>query len=163
MCTKGYDWRLNLSSLIQTIKTFIVYITDKWHTQNVFCCCSATKSCPTLWDPMDCSTSDFPVLHYLMEFAQTHVHWVSNATVSSSAVPFSMCLQSFPASGSLPVKAFSNEQAHHIRWPKYWSFSFTISPSNEYSGLISLGLTGLIAVQFKGLSRVFPSITIWKH
>ena len=86
VCIKGYNinhpecyWRLNLSSLIWTIATFIVYITDKWHTKNVFCWCSVTKLCPTLWDPMDCSTPGFPALRYLMEFAQTHVHWVSDA------------------------------------------------------------------------------------
>ena len=78
-------------------------------------------------------------------------------TVSSSVVPFTSCLLSFPASGS-----FSNESALHIRWPKYWSFSFSISPSNEYSGLISLGLTGLI-LPSKGLSRVFSNSTVQKH
>ena len=57
------------------------------------------------------------------------------------------------------IRVFSNEPALHIRWPKYWSFSF--SPSNEYSGLISLGLTGLISLLSKGLSRVFSSTTIW--
>ena len=58
------------------------------------------------------------------------------------------------------IKVFSNESALHIRWPKYWSFSFSISPSNEYSGLISFGLTGLTSLQSKELSRVFSSITI---
>ena len=64
----------------------------------------------------------------------------------------------FPASGS-----FSNESTFHIRWPKYWSFSFSISPSSEYSRLISSGLTGLISLQSKGLSRVFSSTTVWRH
>ena len=81
-------------------------------------------------------------------------------TISSSAGPFCLCCWSFPVPGSLPTKDFSNEPALHIRWPKYWSFSFSISPSIEYSGLISLGLNGLISLQFKGLSRVFPSIMI---
>ena len=73
-----------------------------------------------------------------------HVHRVNNAiTISSSVVPFSH-LQSFPASGS-----FSNESVLCIRWPKYWSFSFSISPSNEYSGLISFRMDqlDLLAVQ----------------
>ena len=61
------------------------------------------------------------------------------------------------------IRVFSNESALHIRWPKYWSFSFNISPANEYSGLISIGLTGLISLQSKELSRVFCSITIQKH
>ena len=65
--------------------------------------------------------------------------------ISSSVVPFSSCPQSFPASGSF----FSNESFLHIRWPKYWSFSFSISPTNEYSGLISFRMDwlDLLAVQ----------------
>ena len=55
------------------------------------------------------------------------------------------------------IRVFSNESALHIRWPKYWSFSFSISPSNEYSGLISLGWTGLFSLQSKQLSRVFST------
>ena len=61
------------------------------------------------------------------------------------------------------IRVFSNELALCIRWPKYWSFTFSISPSNEYSGLILLGLTGLISLQSKGLSRVFSNITVLKH
>ena len=79
-------------------------------------------------------------------------------TISSSVVPFSSRLQSFPASGSIP-----SESVLHIRWPKYWSFSFNISPSNEHSGLISLGWTGWISLQSKGLSRVFSNTTVQRH
>ena len=61
------------------------------------------------------------------------------------------------------IRVFSNESVLHIRWPKYWSFSFNISPSNEYSGLISLGWTGLTSLQSKGLSRVFSNTTVQKH
>ena len=61
------------------------------------------------------------------------------------------------------IRVFSNELAFGIRWPKYWSFSFNISPSNEYSGLISLGLSGLISLQSKGLSRVFSNTTVQKY
>ena len=61
------------------------------------------------------------------------------------------------------IRVFFSELNLRIRWPKYWSFSFSISPSNEYSGLISLGLTGLISLQSKGLSRVFSNATVWKH
>ena len=61
------------------------------------------------------------------------------------------------------IRVFSNESALRIRWPKYWSFSFSISPSNEYSGFISLGLTGLISLQSKRLSGVFSSTTVQKH
>ena len=73
----------------------------------MFCCCSVPKLCLTLWDPMDCSTPVFPVLHYLLEFAQTHIHWVSDATQPSHPVfPFSSCPQSFPASESFPMSWF---------------------------------------------------------
>ena len=61
------------------------------------------------------------------------------------------------------IKMFSNESALHIRESKYWSFSFSISSSNEYSGLISFGFTGLISLQSKGLSRLFSKTTIWKY
>ena len=61
------------------------------------------------------------------------------------------------------IRVFSNESALRIRWPKYWSFSFRISPSNEYSGLIPLGWTGWISLQSKRLSRVFSNTTVQKH
>ena len=63
------------------------------------------------------------------------------------------------------MRVFSNKSVLHIRWPKYWSFSFSISPSNEYSGLISeyLGLNSSISLQSKGLSRVFSNTTVQKH
>ena len=68
-------------------------------------CCSVAQSCLTLCDPMDFSLPGFPVLHHLLEIAQTHVHWVRrlHPTISSSVIPFSSCLQSFPASGSFPL------------------------------------------------------------
>ena len=106
--------------------------------------CSFTKSCLTLGNPMDCSMPGFPVLHYLLEFAQTHVHSVGDASNHSSSVaPFSSFPQSFPAS------VFSSELALHIRWQGYWSFSFSISPSNIYSGVISFKVDWfyLLAVQ----------------
>ena len=101
---------------------------------------SVAQSRPTLCDPIRYSTPGFPVHHQLPELAQTHVHRVSNAIQPSHPViPFSSCLQSLPASGTFL----------HIMWPKYWSFSFSISPSNEYSGLISFRMDWLdpLAVQ----------------
>ena len=110
--------------------------------QNITCC-SVAKSCPPLQDPMDYSMSGFPVLYYLLEFAQTHVHWVSDATEPSHSLspPFP------PASVFPSIRVFSNESALCIRWPKYWSFS--ISPFNEFSGLISFMIDwfDLLAVQ----------------
>ena len=87
----------------------------------------------------------FPILHYLLEFAQTHVHWVSDAIQSSH-------LLSPPSPLALKLsqhQGFSNGSALCIRWPKYWSFSFSTSPSNEYSGLISFKIDwlDLLAVQ----------------
>ena len=97
------------------------------------CCCSVTQMCPTLWDLTECNTPSFPILYYLSNFALTHVLWVSDAIQQSHSLSHPLsCPQSFPASGS-----FSNKSAFCIRWPKYWSFNFSVSPSNEYSGLIS--------------------------
>ena len=79
-------------------------------------------------------------------------------TISSFVVPGSSCLQSFPS-----IRIFSNESALCIKWPKYWSFSFSMSPSSEYSGWFPLRLTGLISLLSKGLSRVFSSTTVQKH
>ena len=105
------------------------------------CCCPVTQSCSVLCDPMDCSTPVFPVLHYLLEFAQTHVHWVSDAIhPSHPLLPFfSSCLQSF-----FPMSCLFTLCGQSI-----WSFSFSISPSNEYSELISFRIDwfDLLAIQ----------------
>ena len=69
----------------------------------------------------------------------------------------------FPPSIFPSIRVFTNESVLHIRWPKYWSISFSISPSKEYSVLFPLGLTGLISLQSKGLSRVFSNTTAQKH
>ena len=65
--------------------------------------CSVTQSCPTLCDPRDCSMPGFPVLHYLPEFTQTHVHWINDAIQPSSSVTLFSCPQSVPTSGSFPM------------------------------------------------------------
>ena len=93
---------------------------------------SVAQSCPTLCNPMNCSMPGLPVHHQLPESTPCPLCRWCHPTISSSVIPFSSCPQSFPASGSFP-----NESALHIRWPKYWSFSFNISPSNEHPGLIS--------------------------
>ena len=99
---------------------------------------SVTQSCLTLWDPMDCSTSGFPVHHQLPEFTQTHVHRVGDAIQPSHPL-------SSPAPPAIfsSIRVISNESVLRIRWPKYWSFSFSISPCNEYSGLISFRMNWL--------------------
>ena len=106
---------------------------------------SVTHLCPTLCDLMDCSMSGLPVLHQLPEPTQTHVQWVSDAIQPSHALcPFLLPPSIFPS-----IRVFSNELVLCIRWPKYWSFSFSISPSNEYSWLISFRMDwlDLLAVQ----------------
>ena len=95
---------------------------------NLHCCYSVNKSCPTLCDPMDCSTPGFPVLHHRLEFAQTHVHSVGDAIQPSQPL-----LSPSPPAFNLS-HVFSNESVLCIRWPKYWGFIFSISPSNECSG-----------------------------
>ena len=112
---------------------------------------SVIQSCPTLCDPMDSSMPGFPVRHQLPESSPTpgvysntcSLSWWCHSIISSSVIS-SSCLQSFPASRSFPMSQF-----FLIRWPKYWSFSFSISPSNEYSELISFRMDwlDLLAVQ----------------
>ena len=101
--------------------------------------------CSTLCNPMDCSTPGLPVHHQLPEFTQTHVHWVGDAI--QPAHPLSS--PSPPAFIFSSIRLFSNESVLHSRWPKYWSFSFSISPSNEYSGLIAfmMDLLNLLEVE----------------
>ena len=93
---------------------------------------SVTQSCSTLWS-MDCSTQGFPVHLQLQEFAQTYVHLDSEATKPSHPLSHLLCLPSNFHS----IKVFSKMSGLCMKWPKYWSFSFNISPSKEYSELIS--------------------------
>ena len=95
--------------------------------------CSVTQSCLTIYVPMDCSMPGLPVHHQLLELAQTHVHWIGDAIQPSHSLS---CLL-LPPSIFLSIRVFSKESVPHNRWPEDWSFSFSNSPSNEYSGLIS--------------------------
>ena len=118
------------------------------------CCYPITQSCLTLCGPMDCSMPGFPVLHHLLELAQTHVLWVSDITQPSCPLSSSSCLQSFPASGSFLM---------------CWLFATAGATASisvlqmSIQGWFPLRLTGLISLQSKGLSRVFSNITVWKH
>ena len=107
---------------------------------------SVAQSCLTLCDPMDCCTPGLPVHHQLLEFTQTHVQWVGDAIQPSHPL---FCPLLLPPSIFPGVRDFSDESVLCISWPKYWSFSFSISPSNEYSGLISFVMDwlDLLAVQ----------------
>ena len=116
-----------------------------WLASPFFCCCSVTETCLTLRDRMDCIMPGTSVLQYLQEFAQIHVHWVSNAIQPSHPLlPLLLLPSIFPS-----IRVFSNGSVLCIKWPKYWSFSFSISPSNDYSRLISFRIDwfDLLAVQ----------------
>ena len=126
----------------------------------ISCCCLVAKSCLTVCDPMDHSTLDFPDLHHLLEFAQTHVHWVTDAIqpshpLSPSSPP---CPHSFPASGSFPMNWHLASGGQSIGA----SASVSVLPMN-IQGWFPLGLTGFTSLLSKWLSRVFSSITVWKH
>ena len=106
---------------------------------------SVAQSCPTLCDPMNHSTPVLPVQHQLPESTQAHVHWVGDAIQP----PHPLSSRSLLALNLSHIRVFANESALHIRWPKYWTFSFNISPSNEHPALISFRMDwlDLLAVQ----------------
>ena len=131
---------------------------------SIFICqfSSVAQLCPTLCDRMDCSMPGLPVHHQLPEFTQTHAHW--SVMPSNHLI---LCRSLLLPTSIFPIiRVFSDGSVLHIRWPKYWRFSFSISPSNEYSGLISFRMDCLspwISLQSKGLSRVFSNTTVQKH
>ena len=106
---------------------------------------SVAQSCPTLCNPINCSTPGLPVHHQLLDFTQTHVYRVSDAIQQSHPLRPLLLLPPIPPS----IRVFSNESALRMRWPKYWSFSFSISSSKEIPGLISFRMDwlDLLAVQ----------------
>ena len=151
----------NCSQLVWSctiIRFFGEILTVSWFSYIGFCCL-VTKLCPTLCDPMDCRHARLPILHYLPEFAQTHVHGVSDdPTILSSVVPFSSCPESFPASGSFPVSQLFASGGQRFGASALES----VLPIN-IQGWFPLRLTDLISLQSKGLSRVLTSTTVWKH
>ena len=128
--------------------------------QKMCWCCSATKSLLTLYNPMDCSTPGFSVLYYLLEFVQIHVQWVGDAIQPSHPLlsPSPLALPSFPAPESFPVGQLFASGGQTIGA----SASASVLPMNSQSWF-PLGLTGLIFLQSKGLSKVFSSTTVQKH
>ena len=105
---------------------------------------SIAELCPTLCDPMNCSTSGLPVHHQLPKFTQTHIHRVRDAIQPSYPL-----LSPSPPAPNPSQRVFSNESTVHMRWPKYWNFSFSIIPSKEIPGLNSFRMDwlDLLAVQ----------------
>ena len=121
------------------------------------CCCSGTKSCLTPGNTINRSTPYIPILHYLPEFAQTYGQWC-HPTISSSVTHFSICLQSFPASGSF-LMSWLFPLGDQIIGA---SVSAAVLPM-DIQGWFPLGLTGLMPLQSKGFSRVFSKTTAQKH
>ena len=113
---------------------------------------SVTQSCPTLCDPMNCSTPGLPVHYQLPEFTQTHVHQVGDAIQPSHPLSF----PSLPAPN--PSQHESFPMSLPMRWPKYWSFSFSIIPSKEIPGLISFRMDWLDLLAVQGTLNTFESV-----
>ena len=116
----------------------------------------------TLCSPMDCSAPGSSVLHHLPEFAQIHVHWVSDAIYPLHPLPPSSSFAFNPSH----IRVFSSESSLHIRWPKYWSLALaSVFPMN-IQGWFPLGLTGLIPLLSKGLKSLFQhnsKVSILQH
>ena len=155
---KGRD--ITLPTKVHIVKamvfTVVMYRCEMDH-KGCCCYCSVTQSWPTLPNPMDCNTPGLPIPHHLPEFAQVHVHCISDAfQPSSSDALSSCCLQSFPASGSFPISWFFTSGAQNI------TASASVLPMNIHNWF-HLGLISLISLQSKGLSRVFSNSTVQKH
>ena len=120
---------------------------------------SAAQSCPTLCDPMNHSTPGLPVHHQLPEFTQTHVHRVSDAIHHLILChPLLLLPSIFPN-----IRVFSKVLVLRIRWPKYWSFSFIINPSNKYLGLISFRIDCLDLLAVQGTLKSILNTTAQRH
>ena len=110
---------------------------------------SVAQSCPTLCDPMNRSVPGLPVHHQLPDFTQTHVHQVGDAIQPSHLCRPLLLLSPIPPS----IRVFSNESTLRMRWPKYWSFSFSIIPSKEHPGLISFRMDWLDLLAVQGILK----------
>ena len=152
----------NSSSALMYLDSILLAHKDSWHLKDgtsikiksfffplMLSFSSVTQSCLTLCDPMDCSAPGFPVHHQPLELAQTPVHQVSDA-INHLILYWPLLLL---PSILFSIRVFSSESALRSRWPKYWSFSFNISPSNEYSGLISFRMDWLDLSAVQGTLR----------
>ena len=120
---------------------------------------SVAQSCQTLCDPMTAARQaalSITNSQNLLKLMSIELVMPSNHLILCCPL---LLMPPIPPS----IRVFSNESVLRMRWPKYWSFSFSISPSNDYSGVLPLGLTGWISLQSKGLSRVFSNTTFQKH
>ena len=131
-----------LTWIASDLLRFCAYSSTQGFFPNQFS--SAAQSCPTLCDPMNCNTPGLPVHHQLPESSQTHVHLI-------------LCRPHLLPPSIFPnIRVFSNESILPIRWPKYWSFSFRISPSNDYSELISFRMDWLYLLEISQESSPTP-------
>ena len=136
------------------INTFVHFF---WKI-NICCCFLVTQLCLTICYPMGYSTQG-PLSFIFQELAQTHVHWLNDATSQHILChPLLLLPSNFP-----DIRVFFNESIPQIRWSKYWSFSLSISPSNESSELISFRIDCFDLLAVKGLSRVFSNTRVHKH
>ena len=161
-------WKFCLWSVVRYLilslrRVFIESEVAKHYTFFSICikiCCSASQSCLTLCDPMDCNMPDFPCPSLSPGVCSNSCplsRWC-HPTISSSVIPFSSCLQSFPASGSFLMSQLfaSGDQTVGA------SASASVLPMNV-QGWFPLGLTGWICLQSKGFWKVFSSTTVWRH
>ena len=163
-----FTWKDNLGLINSWLFTFykkleiirsIIPLLSHYNGWNFTCCHLVTNLCSTICHLMNCSTPGFPVPHHLLEFAEVDVLSISD-TIQPS---LPRCPLLLLPSVFLGIRVFSNESALRIRWPKYWSISFSISTSNEYSGLISFRIDWFDLLDVQGCSGVFSSTTVWKH
>jgi len=153
-----------VSFAVQKLLSYFFKDTSKWMTEksaqlSVQLVSSVTQSYPTLCDPMNRSSPGLPVHHQLLELLR--LVSIESVMPSSHLILCRPLLLLPPIPPS--IRLFSNESTLCIRWLKYWSFSFSISPSNEHPGLISFRVDWLDLLQSKRLSRVFSNTTAQKH
>ena len=124
----------------------VMYGCESWTIKRAAAAAKSRQLCLNLCNAMDCSMPGLPVHHQLLEFTQTHVHRVGDAIQPSHPLhPLLLLPPILPS-----IKVFSNESTLPVRWPKYWSFSFSISPSNEHPGLISFRMDWLDLLSVQG-------------
>ena len=146
------NWRL----LYDPVILLLVWVCtqDNWYHQFS----SVTQKCLTVTLWTSCSLPGFHVHHQLLELAQTHVHWVSDAIQPSHP----LLSPPYPPSIFPSIRVFSKDSVLHIRWPKYWSFSFNISPSNEHPGLISFRMDWLDLLAVQGTLKSLLQHHSWR-
>ena len=148
-----------MSLLLTTLSKFVIAFLPRSKCLRVFVVCSVAQSCLTLCDPVDCSTPGFPVLHHLLELAQTHFHWVGDAIQPSHRLS-SPSPRAFNLSQPLGIFQWLSS-LHQVA--KVLGFQLQHKSLMNIQGWFPLGWTGWVSLQSKGLSRVFSNTTVQKH